>query len=81
MENVLFSCFILMTINTINSVLTFLSRLFAARHLDTNDVTVLLPTPPLPESTRSLFCTRESLSFTSFIPGSGCLPALDEHRD
>lgn len=62
-------------------MLTFLSGLFTARFLDNNDVTVLLPTPPLPESTSSLFRTEESLSFTSAIPGSGCLVAPDEHSD
>ena len=65
----------------ISYMLTFLSGLFAARHLDSNDVTVLLPTPPLPESTNSLFRTEVSLSFTSAIPGSGCLVAPEEHSD
>lgn len=65
----------------ISYMLTFLSGLFAARHLDSNDVTVLLPTPPLPESTSSLFRTEDSLSFTNAMPGSGCLAAPDEHSD
>jgi len=50
-------------------------------HLDNNDVTVLLPTPPLPESTNSLYRTKESLSFTIAMPGSGCLVTPDEHND
>lgn len=62
-------------------MLTFVSGLFAARHLDNNDVIVLLPTPPLPESTSNLFCTDDSFSFTSTMPGSGCLVAPDEHSD
>lgn len=62
-------------------IFTFMLGLLAARHLDINAVTVLLPTPPLPESTNNLFFTEESLSFTRATPGSGCLVTPDEHND
>ena len=58
--------------------LTFLSGLSAARALDTREVTVLLPTPPFPESMRTLFLTDDNLSFTKAIPGSGNFVAPEE---
>lgn len=58
--------------------LTFLSGLSAARALDKSDVTVLFPTPPLPDNTNILFSTADNLSLTNAIPGSGNFVAPDE---
>jgi hypothetical protein len=54
-------------------ILTLRSLSVAARLLLSIAVTVLLPTPPFPDSTKILFRTCSSLSLTSWIPGSGPL--------
>lgn len=63
----------------VRKIHTFISALLAAKNLDINDVIVLLPTPPLPDNTNSLFLTVESLSLTRSIVGSGCLVIPDAH--
>lgn len=63
----------------VRKIHTFISALLAAKSLDINDVIVLLPTPPLPDNTNSLFLTVESLSLTKSIVGSGCLVIPDAH--
>lgn len=59
--------------------LTFLSLSAAAIARLSKAVNVLFPTPPLPESTNTLFLTWSNRSLTSCIPGSGPLVAPDEH--
>lgn len=58
----------------------FLSGYFNAMVRANIDVTVLLPTPPLPDTTSSLFFTSASRSFTSSMAGSGPFVAPVAHR-
>lgn len=44
------------------------------------EVTVLLPTPPFPDTTNSLFLTSAKRSFTNSMAGSGPFVAPDAHR-
>ena len=53
-----------------NGALTFLSESAAANPRASNEVNVLLPTPPLPDKTRILYFTDSSLLRTSSIPVS-----------
>ena len=58
---------------------TFISGLLDAKDLDINDVIVLLPTPPLPDSTNNLFLTVESFLLIRSAVRSGCWLIPDAH--
>lgn len=66
-------------ISYVKKIHTFISGLFNAKDLDISDVIVLLPTPPLPDNTNSLFLTVESLSLIRSILESDCLVIPDAH--
>lgn len=63
---------------SMSSTPKFLSAWRAAIVRASNAVTVLLPTPPLPDMIINLFCTSVRRARTSAIPGSTTAAAPDE---